>query len=151
MKKQPFRFWMTGCAAVLLASMGTQARSDSRADERSAAMRHSRYGLKETVLRLEASAQRHGLQVLAHVAAPRRVGDAGESLLIVFASAEGGTPVVMDRPGSAPHAPLALVVSGRPQAGEAQVAVPWSDWAGLPEGVVRELTTLPRLVDDALG
>ena len=82
---------------------------------------------------------------------PRRVGDAGESLLIVFASAEGGTPVVMDRPGSAPQAPLALVVSAGRQAGEADVAVPWADWAGLPEGVVRELTALPRLVDDALG
>lgn len=151
MTKQPFRFWMTGCAAVLLASMGAQARGDPRADERHAALRHSRYGLKETVLRLEASAQRHGLQVLAQVSAPRRVGDGGESLLIVFASAAGGTPVVMDRPGSAPQAPLALVVRQRRQAGEAEVAVPWADWAGLPDGVVRELTALPRLVDDALG
>lgn len=150
MKKQPFRFWMTGCAAVLMASIGAQARSDTRAEERNAAMRHSRYGLKETVLRLEASAQRRGLQVLAHVAAPRRLGDAGERLLIVFASAEGGTPVVMDRAGGAPQAPLALVVSAG-GSGEADVVVPWADWAGLPEGVVRELTSLPQLVEEALG
>ena len=36
-------------------------------------------------------------------------------------------------------APLALVVRAG-QSGDADVAVPWSDWAGLPEGVVRELT-----------
>lgn len=150
MKKQPFRFWMTGCAAVLVASMGAQARGDTRGDDRGAGMRHSRYGLKETVLRLEASAQRRGLQVLAHVAAPRRLGDGGESLLIVFASAAGGTPVVMDRAGGTPQAPLALVVSAG-RLGEAEVAVPPADWAGLPEGVEKELAALPQLVEEALG
>ncbi|MEF7615116.1 hypothetical protein V4F39_14440 [Aquincola sp. MAHUQ-54] len=146
MKRQPFRFWMTGCAAVLVATM---AGPDAPDDERSAQARDSRYGLRETVERLSASAQRHGLSVLAQVAAPRRIGGAGESLLIVFASAEGGTPVVMAERGAAPQAPLAVVVRAD-ALGAAQVDLPSADWDGLPDGVVRELTALPQLVDDAL-
>lgn len=146
MNRRPFRFWMTGCAAVLVAGM---AGPDLRADERAGQARGSRFGLHETVQRLHASASRHGLAVLAQVRAPQRRGDA-EALLIVFASAEGGTPVVMAAAGAPPQAPLAVVV--RPGAGGGfEVAVPPSDWDGLPAGVVRELTALPQLVDEALA
>lgn len=146
MQRRPFRFWMTGCAAVLVATM---AGPDARADERGG-VRSSRFGLKETVQRLEACALRHGLSVLAQVQAPRRIGDGGESLLIVFASAEGGTPVVMTDDGAAPQAPLAVVVRAD-VLGAAEVALPEADWDGLPDGVLRELTSLPGLVDEALG
>lgn len=146
MNRQPFRFWMTGCAAVLVAAM---AGPNARADERDAPVRGSRFGLGETVQRLQASAMRHGLAVLAQVRAPQRAGDA-ESLLIVFASAEGGTPVVMAAAGAPPQAPLAVVVR-RDAQGRAEVALQPADWDGLPEGVVRELTALPQLVDEALA
>lgn len=148
--KRPFRFWMTGCVAVVMAALGGR---DATAEDRHAVARSSRYSLHETVQRLEACAPRHGLSVFARVEPPAtRPGlPPGDRVtLIVFESAQGGTPVLMDGPASPPRAPLALWVRSRAD-GSTQVLLASDDWADLPDGVARELTELPRLVADALA
>ena len=51
---RPFRFWMTGCVAVVLAAVGG---TRVVAAERSLQSTNSRYGVVETVERIEACAR----------------------------------------------------------------------------------------------
>jgi|KBSMisStandDraft_5_1062788.scaffolds.fasta_scaffold500532_2 uncharacterized protein (DUF302 family) len=140
--RRPFRLWMTGSIAVVMAAM--MPMRDVSQGERQHLMRllrHSHFGVNETVRRLEASARDQGLPVLAMLQ--------GERSVLVLASSVGGTPVVMQEADSLPAMPMSLVVhQGR--AGGADVLVGASDWLDLPSAVAEELASLPRLVDRAL-
>lgn len=142
--KHPFRFWMTGSVAVVMAALGVGR--TAMASERHLPSQSSRYRVLETVQRIEACAERHGLSVFTRVG-----GDSGreEVVLIVFASAAGGTPVLMEGPASQPELPLAVEVRADASGG-AEVSFVGSDWDELPDAVARELTELPVLVADAL-
>ena len=147
--KHPFRFWMTSCVAVVMASLGG---GRALANERHPLTQSSRYRVTETIERIEACAHKHGLSVFARLAqkASQRPGGGGEFALIVFESASlDGTPVLMEGPGSRPEVPLTIYVRSD-EAGETEVLFTGTDWAGLPPDVSRSLTELPMLVADAL-
>ncbi|MFT3665943.1 hypothetical protein [Piscinibacter sp.] len=142
----PFRLWMTGSLAVVMASLCT-GRGVLDAERLAGSMRvlrHSPYGVKETLRRIEAAAEARGLQVLA------RVGQQGS--VVVLASTVGGTPVLMQSEDSPPDVPLAVQVL-RSNDGGAEVLVPQSldsGWYGMPAPVADELAELPDLLGRAL-
>jgi hypothetical protein len=138
--KHPFRFWMTSCVAVVMASLGG---GRALAGDRQPLTQHSRYRITETVERIEACAHRHGLSVFARLAHEA-------SALIVFESiSRDGTPVLMEGPASAPEVPLAICVRSD-DSGATEVLLSSKDWSGLPAEVSRSVTELPILVADAL-
>ncbi|HUG26078.1 hypothetical protein [Piscinibacter sp.] len=146
--KQPFRFWMTGSVAVVMAALG-MGRS-ALASDRHPLSQSSRFRLTETVERIEACAAKHGLSVFARLgvdAEPQ--GERAEYTLIVFESSAGGTPVLMEGPRSQPEVPLTVCVRRDPS-GLTEVLFAGSDWDDLPPTVARDLTELPMLVADAL-
>lgn len=145
--RTPFRLWMTGSLAVVMASLctGRGVLDAERLAQSMRVLRHSPYGVGETLRRIEAAAEASGLQVLA------RVGQQGP--VIVLASTVGGTPVLMESADSAPDVPLSVQVV-RSADGGADVLVPQSldsGWDGLPELVADELAGLPDLLDRALA
>ncbi len=143
--KQAFRFWMTSSVAVVMAALGM---GRAAASERQPLTQSSRFRVLETVLRIEACAQSHGLSVFTRVGSGTD-GTRDEVMLIVFASSAGGTPVLMEGPGSQPEVPLTVAVRADPTGG-AEVLFAGSDWDDLPPTVARDLTELPMLVADAL-
>ncbi|MDP3822358.1 MAG: hypothetical protein Q8R33_12865 [Burkholderiales bacterium] len=140
---------MTGSLAVVMAALVPMR--DVPDNERSSSMRvlrHSRFGVDETVLRIEQSARRQGLSVLARIDGSRRV--------IVLASSVGGTLVVMDGATSALDVPLSVMVRAGAQGGADVLitsATPagHAHWRELPPAVAEDLAALPGLVDRALG
>lgn len=151
--KNPFRFWMTGGAAMILTAL-SGART-AGAEERMQPTRVSRYGIAETVSRIEASAQRHGLPVLARLqqqVAPER--HARSRLVIVLESSQGGTPVSMDAANGRPALLLSVVVQLGVE-GRTEVLLPEGALDDLPEGMSAEvrhdLADLPVVVDEALA
>lgn len=152
--RPPFRFWMTGCMAVVMSAFsGTTL---ARADARGVVSHASRYSVAETVERIEASAQRHGLQMFALVnrsAAAKDASDTAQWKVVVLGSAEGGTLVLMDDPGGQHAVPMSLVVRANAHGGSdvllATGATP-AALAGLPSRLKRDLAELPELVADAL-
>lgn len=146
--KHPFRFWMTGSVAVVMAALG-MGRS-ALAHERHPLSQSSRFRVTETVHRIEACAQKHGLSVFTRMVSDTPVaGDGDEFALIVFGPAAGGTPVLMEGPASSPEVPLAVAVRAHPTGGT-EVLFAGLDWDGLPPAVTRDLTELPLMVADAL-
>jgi uncharacterized protein (DUF302 family) len=145
--KHPFRFWMTGSVAVVMTTAGVgRAVAQDRPLSQS-----SRFRVLETVQRIEACAQKHGLSVFARLDhQPKPYEERDDSTLIVFESSAGGTPVLMESPGAAPEVPLAVCVRSGPQ-GDTEVLFTGSDWEDLPPTVARDLTELPILVADALS
>ena len=153
--RRPFRFWMTGSLAVVMAAMlplsegndGSDA-SDAEPDTAMRLLRHSRYSVGETVQRLEAAARDQGLSVLALMPGVRPV--------LVLGSSVGGTLVVMQEADSRPAMPLSVMVREASEGGAdvmvAQAATerPSLDWQDLPAAVVDDLAALPVLVDRAL-
>lgn len=148
--RRPFRLWMTGSLAVVMAAM-IPLRSASE-DERNHAMRvirHSRYGVAETLQRIELAARDRGLSVLAIVP--------GAPPVLVFAASIGGTLAVMNEAHSRPAIPLSLMVSAAPSGGaQVLMASPYAqsesfDWSELPTSVVDDLHALPGVIDRALG
>lgn len=145
--RTPFRLWMTGSLAVVMASLcvGRGVLDYERLASSMRVLRHSPYSVMETLRRIEAAAEAHGLQVLARVGQPGPV--------IVLASAAGGTPVLMESADSLPDVPLSVQVVRTPDGG-ADVLVPQSldsGWDGLPGSVAEELARLPDLLDRALA
>lgn len=144
--KLPFRLWMTGGLAVVMAALvplrestlGTQAAGIRM-------LKHSRFGVDETIARIESAARGEGLSVLA------RLG--GDRSVLVLASSVGGTLVVMDEPDSAPAVPLGLFVraDGRGGAEVLGLAADSTAWKQLPDSVRRDVAGLPTLVERALG
>jgi hypothetical protein len=148
--RAPFRLWMTGSVAVVMAALLPMR--DVIESEREGAMRllrHSRYGVAETVQRIEAAAREAGLSVLARVIGARPV--------LVLSASVGGTPVVMDGPDSRPAVPLSVMVcEGRGGGADVLVAAASAAdapraWQELPASVADDLAALPALVDLALS
>ena len=147
--QRPFRLWMTGSLAVVMAALLPVR--DVPDGERSSSMRvlrHSRFGVNETVLRIEQSARLHGLSVLARIDGSRPV--------IVLASSVGGTLVVMDGATSALDMPLSLMVRAGVAGGAdvliaSNAALGTGRWSELPPAVADDLAALPELVASALG
>ena len=145
---RPFRLWMTGSFAVVMAALvpmrvvGAEERSDALH-----VLRHSRFDVAETAGRIEAAARVQGLSVLARVN--------GERLVIVLASSIGGTPVVMDEADSPPTVPLSVVLRAGLEGGADVLITSAAQrgnagaW-GLPSQVTDDLAALPLLVDRAL-
>lgn len=155
--RRPFRIWMTGCFAVVVAALGggrvDAAERGSRSRAPLADARVSRFSATETVHRLEACAARHGFTVFARLdAAAARAGEAEGCSVIVFesSSSRGGTPVLMDGPHARPDLPLAVRVRGT-AAGASEVWLASTAWDDLPDDLTRDLIELPALVDDALS
>lgn len=157
--KRPFRLWMTGsCAVVMAALVPARGLAALEVEPGKKAVRHSRYSVTETVQRLQAAAFDQGLSVLALVPGARPV--------LVLASSAGGTLVVMERADSRPEMPFSMVVR-EGAAGGADVLVPtlsgdrdpgdwrhwrdWRDWRELPAGVADDLRALPGVVERALA
>lgn len=146
---RPFRLWMTGSLAVVMAALvPVRDVPDSERSSSMRVLRHSRFDVNETVLRIEQSARLQGLSVLARIGGARPV--------IVLASSVGGTLVVMDGATSALDVPLSVMVRAGEQGGadvlitSATAAGP-GHWRELPPAVVDDLAALPGLVDRALG
>lgn len=145
----PFRLWMTGSLAVVMAALIPMR--ETTGSPRSASLRllrHSPYGVGETLERIETAARGQGLQVLA------RLGGARSA--IVLASSVGGTLVVMEEPDSQPAVPLGLLVrddgsGGADVLGSSAGPADGRAWSELPEAVIRDVAALPRLVERALG
>ncbi|KQW36991.1 hypothetical protein [Rhizobacter sp. Root404] len=147
---RPFRLWMTGSLAVVMAAMiPLRGASESERSHALRLLRHSRYDVSETLQRIELAARDRGLSVLARVA--------GAPPVLVLASSIGGTLVVMNEADSRPAMPLSLMVSAAADGGadvlvaathEANAS---SDWSELPSAVVDDLRALPGVVERALG
>ncbi|MET0334692.1 MAG: hypothetical protein ABW190_10515 [Rhizobacter sp.] len=149
--KKPFRFWMTSGIAIMVAAVSGGSFAE---DERLTLTRVSRFGVTETVQRIEASAQRHGLQVLACL--PQKVNElTGESgYLLVLESSQGGTPVLMDTADAQPNLLLSVYLQSG-SAGGTDVFLSGGALSDLPEGLSAEvqsdLADLPNVLDDALS
>lgn len=145
--RKPFRLWMTGSLAVVMASLctGRGVLDDERLASTMRVLRQSPFGVTETVLRIEQAARQRGQEVLA------RVGGSGP--VIVLAASDGGTPVVMESADSLPDVPLSVQVRrGADGGAEVLVTRTFDDaLAGLPATVVADLAALPALLDDALS
>ena len=103
--RRPLRLWMTSSLAVVMAAFVparvlAESHSPESLQDVERLMRHSRYGVAETLQRIEAAAQSQGLSVLM------RMG--GKQPVIVLASSVGGTLVVMDEASARIDIPLAL-------------------------------------------
>lgn len=150
--RRPLRLWMTSSLAVVMAAfVPTRVLAESQAPEPlqdvERLLRHSRYGVAETLQRIEAAAASQGLSVLM------RMG--GQQPVIVLASSVGGTLVVMDEASSQIDIPLALRLR-RSADGGVDVACGASrrmmqtGLQDLPPAVVSDLAALPLLLDRAL-
>ena len=147
------RFWRTGAVAVVMAALGG-ARIVEAAPMES---RISRYGVTQTAERIEASARRHGLAVFASVVradAPGAEGSAGDVLVLVLESSDGGTPVLMQGDGTemCSEVPLRLELRRRDN-GASEVRFPAAVQPASPElagEYAEELAGLSGLVAEAL-
>ena len=147
---RPFRLWMTGSLAVVMAAMiPLRAASEAERSQAMRLLRHSPYDVAETLQRIELAARDHGLSVLAKVA--------GAPPVLVLSASIGGTLVVMNDARSPPAMPLSLMVRASAAGGAdvlvaaAQPGGDGSDWSELPASVVDDLRSLPDVVDRALG
>jgi uncharacterized protein (DUF302 family) len=152
--KKPFRFWMTSGVAIMVAAV-SGSRSFAGEDERLTLAKISRYGVSETVQRIEASAQRHGMHVLACL--PQKLNEVtGESrYILVFESSQGGTPVMMKSEGAKPDLLLTLYLKQARTGGGTEVFLHQDALHDLPEGLSDQLQSdlagLPAVVDEALA
>ncbi|MBX3618477.1 MAG: hypothetical protein KF891_00580 [Rhizobacter sp.] len=155
--KKPFRFWMTSGVAIMVAAVSggrTYASEEHAAEERLTLTRVSRYSVAETVQRIEASAQRHGMHVLACLPQQLNALTGEARYLIVLESSQGGTPVIMASEGAKPDLLLSVTLR-RGEAGVTEVLLRDGASRELPEGlsaqVQHDLADLPSVVDDALS
>ncbi|MBL0726925.1 hypothetical protein [Piscinibacter sp. HJYY11] len=152
--KKPFRFWMTSGVAIMVAAV-SGGRSLASEDERLTLTNVSRFGVSETVHRIEASAQRHGMHVLACL--PQTLNEVtGESrYMLVLESSQGGTPVVMESEGAKPSLLLTVYLQQARSGHGTEVFLQQGALQDLPEGLSDQLQSdlagLPAVVDEALS
>jgi hypothetical protein len=149
--RKPFRFWLTGSLAVVMASLctGRGVLDDERIAASMRVVHHSPYGVGETLQRIEAAARQRGQAVIV------RIDGAGS--VLVLASSLGGTPVAMNGPDASPDVPpLSVQVRGSADGGADVLVARLDDadgaaWAELPPLVAAELAALPALLERALS
>ncbi len=144
--RRPFRLWMTGSLAVVMASLcsGRGVLDDERLCASMRVVRHSPFGVTETVQRIEAAALERGQAVIARME--------GAGSVIVLASSMGGTPVMV-RAGASPDVPLSVQVRSTSDGG-ADVLVAEAlgyGWDELPAPAADDLAALPALLERALA
>lgn len=152
---KPFRFWMTGGVAVVVAALGGRANAANDEQQPLMLTSLSPYSVAETVQRIEAFAQQRGLPVLARVAQPSP--DSGDDTrarqVIVLESTQGGTPVLMNTANARPNLPLSVVVQ-RGLTGATEVLLPEGLLKGLPAeasaAVQHDVARLPGVVAEAV-
>ncbi len=149
--KKPFRIWMTGGVAMILAAFGSRAIADD--DERLSLTGLSRYSITETVSRIEAVAQQRGLRVLVRMPQSQPHGH-GARQVIVLESTQGGTPVAMASAHARPDLLLSVVVQ-QGRNGATEVLLPEGAMEAVTDGVSAEVQTdlshLPGVVAQALA
>ncbi len=170
MKKSGFRFWMSGCAAIIslaLAGFGDDLTEDGDIESKPGIWQVSRFDMAQTLQRLEACAPAHGFTVIAcwspkpasagstHAGArtSRHAVASSAGSVLVFATRAGGTPVLMNDERAVPDLPLSLRLRLRSD-GRAEVLMPPDSLVygpDLPNEVIRELVELPNLVAQALA
>ncbi len=151
--KNPFRFWMTSGVAIMVAAVS--GGSNFASDERVTLAYVSRFGVSETMQRIEACAQRHGMHVLACL--PQRMNDKsglGSQLVMVLESSQGGTPVQMLTANAKPDLLLSVILRSLDD-GSTQVFLMREVLFDAPEGlsaqVRHDLADLPAMVQEALA
>jgi hypothetical protein len=150
--KNPFRFWMTSGVAIMVAAVSG---GRSFAGEERLTLTHiSRFSVSETVHRIEASAQRHGMHVLACLPQAPNAQTGESRYMIVLESSQGGTPVQMETPDAQPDLLLSVVLK-RGHEGGTEVFLHEGSLRDLPEGlsaqVQNDLADLSAMVDEALA
>lgn len=148
--RRPFRLWMTGSLAVVMAAMiPLRGAAEAERQHTLRLLGHSRFGVGETLQRIELAACDRGLSVLALVP--------GAAPVLVLAASIGGTLVVMSEADSRLAVPMSMMVRESADGG-ADVLVAAApdgegahDWSELPRSVVDDLQALPDVVERALG
>jgi hypothetical protein len=155
---QPWRWWITGAAAVVWAAV-----AQMQIDGDDWARRSSRHSVEETVRRIEAAARARGLPLVAKGRPPRqpgadmqRDGAGRDGLVLVLGTDAGHTPVVQAEPGSPLQLPLTVWVRGFGDGGGgAQVHFGDPRWLGrddaLPPEIAPHVELLPSLIDAAIA
>lgn len=142
----PWRAWLTsGMAVVLLAAGASRAQAFGGYGECSRTTHHSP---SETVARMVASAQAHGLAVVAIIPMPERRAE-----WLVLGPCADETAVIHHASKASLELPLTLQI--RAQAGGgAEVSFHGADMPGahtLSAAVRETVASLPALIDEALG
>jgi hypothetical protein len=151
--KNPFRFWMTGGVAIMVAAVSGGRCFAS--EERLTRARVSRLSVSEAMHRIEACAQRHGMHVLACLPkqADARSGRSSR-MVLVLESSQGGTPVQMETADAEPDLLLSVILQ-RNEENLTEVFLLSGVFADLPEGlpmqVRNDLADLPSMVEEALA
>jgi len=155
--KNPSRIWRTGAVAVVMAALGQAggAAARSGADERQVVRRQSPYGMAETLLRIEASARHHGMAVFARFeqgppAASAATGARATVQVIVLASSQGGTPVLMADAPPQMEVPLSVTVRQGGEGGTEVLVGNGRPWDATLPALALDLADLNAVVGEAL-
>jgi uncharacterized protein (DUF302 family) len=152
---QPWRWWITGAAAVVGAAL-----AQMQLDSTDWTSRESRHSVTETVRRIEVAAREGGMPLFVKCPPPRAGGQPGDgtaavddALVLVLGTEAGHTPVVQPAPGSALQLPLTVWVHADAAAGaRVRFSDPHrlADGAELPPELLRQVERLPSLIDAAI-
>jgi uncharacterized protein (DUF302 family) len=148
---QPWRFWLTGAAAVVWAAV---LQMPAQAGSGVWASRESRHSVEETVRRIERGARERGLPVFAKCGPrPGQPCEDGDATVLVLASEEGQTPVVQPEPGAPLQLPLTVWVEPGGTGAKVRFGDPrrLAELTDLPPAVADRLAEVAGLVDDALA
>ena len=147
--RRPFRLWMTGSLAVVMAAMiPLRGASETERGHAMRLLRHSRFSVDETLQRIQFAARERGLSVLAMVP--------GAPPVLVLASSIGGTLAVMRHADSHPAMPMSMMVRAAGDGGADVLVAAEHDgdalhgWPELPPAVAEDLQALPGVVERAL-
>ncbi len=170
------RLWMTGCMALVLLAAGRwlprDAAEEAASGERSRPSLSTRYGLNETVSRIERLAKQRGLVVLARAPAKSALASTPSSAdnatqasdgpqqvladarVLVLGDADGRTAALQVEGQAVPVLPWQVMVRQRADGGT-DVWLPADDAfppvADATGDTLRQLHTLPQAVTDALA
>lgn len=147
-----WRYWVTGCMAVVMLSL-----TEARAQSSGLITRASRFSVKETLQRIEEVATARGLTIFARIDHAGEASRAGQAMrptqLLVLGNPKGGTPVMQAAPSAAIDLPLKVLVAERAD-GTTEVTINDSRWLadrhGVPSDLVKNVSALPGLLDAAL-
>ncbi|WKB53524.1 hypothetical protein [Eleftheria terrae] len=147
-----FRFWMTGCVAVVMAAVSAELAGAKSL--RPLAAIESKYGTSETLRKIESAAEGRGYTVFARVAGRGPAGEALPSTALVLGSVDGVTPVLVDESGRSIDAPLSLLIVGLPD-GRTEVrffdASRYGQLAPGSDPALAEVARLRSVLDSALA
>lgn len=161
------RFWMSGCMALVLlaagrwpAEVGGGDRDEADLGRRGWVTITSKYSLDQTARQLQRAARAQGLPVVADVAASAQTARSvkgghqdGGGRVLVLGRADGHTPVMQASDASPLDLPLRLLLRAQP---DGSTRVMFSDprllagRAALPDDVMSDIASLPRVVSAAL-